>query len=313
MITFSVGNLICVAFTFFFRTVTSADVVGGPEKGRFRSSEWPWKVAGVKPSTPLRPLQVMGLPLPFLSPIVIKGCREWQVGLATFQWPSAHFLSIADLLSSASKEGRHRIKDKWLGLPACVTTRPWTSTSWRVHLSLRITCHDSATAAQKNKKPSNWWSQVKRCTIQPASRCSHSPCHWRWSWFLRQTMAELFNSMPVGPAFWTFRQHSIIFCSLLKVATDVISRNSQDRLYFMALYSGFHRCRDIWLKVVGDGILMSFYRYYFWRIRKIWYDYRKCGSRCWLVWNLAVLDQTTGLALLSSIQLHAICSQIYLA
>ena len=35
MITFSVGNLISVAFSFFFRTVASVDVFGGPEKGRY--------------------------------------------------------------------------------------------------------------------------------------------------------------------------------------------------------------------------------------------------------------------------------------
>ena len=35
MITFSVVNLIRVTFSFFFRTVASVDVVGGPEKGRF--------------------------------------------------------------------------------------------------------------------------------------------------------------------------------------------------------------------------------------------------------------------------------------
>ena len=35
MTTFSDGNLICVAFRFFFRTIASVDVVGGLEKGRF--------------------------------------------------------------------------------------------------------------------------------------------------------------------------------------------------------------------------------------------------------------------------------------
>ena len=38
MITFSVGNFICVAFNFLSRTVASVDVVDSPEKGRLVSS-----------------------------------------------------------------------------------------------------------------------------------------------------------------------------------------------------------------------------------------------------------------------------------
>ena len=37
MITFSVGNLIYVAFNLLSRTVASADTVDGTEKGRFSS------------------------------------------------------------------------------------------------------------------------------------------------------------------------------------------------------------------------------------------------------------------------------------
>ena len=46
MIKFSVGNLICVAFNFFLRTIASVDVVGCSEQGRavFRHRLWLIKV-----------------------------------------------------------------------------------------------------------------------------------------------------------------------------------------------------------------------------------------------------------------------------
>ena len=39
----------------------------------------------------------------------------------------------------------------------------------------------------------------------------------------RQTVAELFNFMPAGPVSCTFMQYSVALCTLLEVASGVIS------------------------------------------------------------------------------------------
>ena len=40
---------------------------------------------------------------------------------------------------------------------------------------------------------------------------------------LRQTVADLFDSLPAGPALCTFMQYPVIFCSRPEEAGDVMS------------------------------------------------------------------------------------------
>ena len=49
-------------------------------------------------------------------------------------------------------------------------------------------------------------------------------------WRMRQTVPELFDSVSVsdGPVLCTFMQYLITFCSLLEVASDVISGEAKE-------------------------------------------------------------------------------------
>ena len=78
---------------------------------------------------------------------------------------------------------------------------------------------------------------------------------------LRQTMAELFDSLPTGPVIRIFMQYSTTSSSQPEALNDVIigifvSRIVSD-IDFKFRDPGLNRYRQICLKVVGHGIFTA--------------------------------------------------------